>query len=116
MEQPIMNTFKHQPIICGTDFSEQAQHAANVAGTLAKRLRTRFVLVRGVDERGEIPPKYWPQLVGQDRPQLEAEITRLRTFGLEPESQLVGGALGEGIARYAAKAEAALLVVGSSGK
>ena len=73
-----MNQPNARPIICGTDFSEPAQNAANVAVTLAQRIGTRLVLVHGVDERGEIPRHYWPRCMAEDRPHLTAEAARLR--------------------------------------
>ena len=111
-----MKTPLLQPIICGTDFSDQAQQAANVAGALAKRMGTRLSLVRGVDERGEIPPQYWPRLMDDDRTPLGAECARLRALGFDVESGLAGGALSDGVAFWAEKAKGRLIVVGSSGK
>ena len=40
-----MKNTTSQPIICGTDFSENARQAANVAAALATRLSAPLVLV-----------------------------------------------------------------------
>lgn len=42
-----MNQPHLRPIICGTDFSEPAEHAANVAAALAKRLGTHLLICIG---------------------------------------------------------------------
>jgi nucleotide-binding universal stress UspA family protein len=65
-----MDTTQHRPIVCGTDFSEPAKHAANVAAALAKRVEAPILLVHGVDERGEIPNHYWPTFIEAARPHL----------------------------------------------
>lgn len=111
-----MNQPNARPIICGTDFSEPAQNAANVAVMLAKRLGTRLVLVHGVDERGEIPPPYWPRFMAEDRPHLTAEAARLRELGADVQEELVGGVPDEGVAKSAEQAGARLIVLGSGGK
>ncbi len=110
-----MNQPNARPIICGTDFSKPAQHAANVAAALAKRLGTHLLLVHGIDERGEIPYHHWPRLVATDRPRLTCEADRLRTSGLTVEERLLGGVPDDGVVRCAEKADARMIVVASSG-
>ncbi|MDB6155277.1 MAG: Universal stress protein [Chthoniobacteraceae bacterium] len=105
-----------RPILCGTDFSEPAQHAANVAVALAKRLNSCLVLAHGVDERGEIPRHYWPRFMAADRPQLKTEAARLCQLGAEVTQELVGGVPDEGVVKCADKAHARLIVLGSGGK
>ena len=111
-----MNQPNARPIICGTDFSEPAQYAANVAVMLAKRLGTRLVLVHGIDERGEIPRHYWPRCMAEDRPHLTAEAARLRELGVDVQEELAGGVPDEGVAKCAEKAHARLIVLGAGGK
>ena len=111
-----MNQPNARPIICGTDFSEPAQHAANVAAALAKRLGTHLLLVHGIDERGEIPYHHWPRLFAIDRPRLTCEADRLRTSGLTVEERLLGGVPDDGVVRCAEKADARMIVVASSGR
>ncbi len=110
-----MNQSIVRPIMCGTDFSESAQHAANVAAALTKRLGTHLVLVHGIDERGEIPAHHWPRLIATDRPRLTCEGERLRATGAMVEERLVGGVPDDGVARCAEKADARMIVVASSG-
>ena len=98
-----MNQPNARPIICGIDFSEPAQYAANVAVPLAKRLGTRLVLVHGVDERGEIPRHYWPRCMAEDRPHLTAEAARLRELDVDVQEDLAGGVPDEGVAKSVAR-------------
>ncbi len=110
-----MNQPKSRPIVCGTDFSEPAQHAANVAAALAKRIGTNLLLVHGIDERGEIPEHHWRRFIAEDRPHLAAEAKRLRTSGVTVEERLAGGVPDDGVARCAEKVDGRLIVVASSG-
>ena len=111
-----MNQPNARPIICGTDFSEPAQHAADVAAALSKRLGTHLLLVHGIDERGEIPYRHWPRLFAIDGPRLTSEAGRLRMSGLTVEERLVGGVPDDGVVRRAEKADARMIVVASSGR
>jgi len=110
-----MNASTARPVICGTDFSEPAAQAANVAAALAKRLRAPLLLVHGIDERGEIPAHHWPRLIAEDRPRLTSEADRLRASGANVEERLVGGVPEDGVARCAEKADAQMIVVAASG-
>jgi nucleotide-binding universal stress UspA family protein len=111
-----VKTSDARPIFCGTDFSEPAQHAANAAAALAKRIGTPLVLVHGADERGEIPKQYWPALIDEQRPHLAAEAARLRARGADVQEKLTGGVPEEGVAHDAEHAQARLIVLGSGGK
>jgi nucleotide-binding universal stress UspA family protein len=104
------------PIVCGTDYSIPAQRAADVAAALAKRLGTSLVLVHGIDERGEIPRRYWRALIDEAQPRLAVEATRLREFGIEVKQICSGGAPDEGVARCAEEMNARFIVLGSNGK
>ena len=110
-----MNLSDVRPIVCGTDFSDTAQHAANVAAELANRLGTKLLLVHGIDERGEFPAHYWPRMIAEDQPRLIAEAERLRKTGATVEEKVVGAVPDGGVARYAEKADARMIVVASSG-
>ena len=111
-----MKTQTTQPIVCGTDFSEHAQQAGNVAAAIAKQLRAPLLLVHGVDERGDIPRFYWPRITADDRPELETEAKRLRELGAAVQEEMTGGVPEEGVAKSAEKAGARLIVLGSAGK
>lgn len=104
-----------RPIICGTDFSDQAVQAATVAAALAQRLSVPLVLVHGIDERGEIPAYYWPGFAETIRPKLSAEAERLRRLGALVEEKLTGGVPGDGVAKCAEQADARMIVLASSG-
>jgi len=114
-KETTMNQPDLRPIICGTDFSEPAQSAANVASVLAERLGTHLLLVHGVDERGDFPQTYWPRFMAEARPRLGEEGGRLRQTGAEVREEVTTGICDEGVARFAERADAQLIVVGASG-
>ena len=103
-----------RPIVCGTDFSRTAEQAANVAADLAARLGTTLLLVHGVDERGEFPQVYGPRFA-EARPHLDKEEARLRRLGADVRGDVTIGVLDGGVARFAERADARLIVVGASG-
>lgn len=104
-----------RPVICGTDFSEASQHAANAAAAIAMRLGAPLKLVHGVDERGEIPPSYWPTMKQKAQGQLHEEAVRVGALGASVEEILAGGVPDDGVANCAERADARLIVIGSSG-
>ncbi len=110
-----MNTTETKPILCGTDFSENAAQAATVADALARRLKAPFILARSADERGEFPEHLRPRLMNDDRPRLAKQAERLRSLGLTFEEKLLRGVPDDGVAQFAAQAGARLVVVGASG-
>ncbi len=110
-----MNDHQQRPILCGTDFSEAAARAGNVAAALASRLDAPLLLVHGVDERGEIPASFWPSMMETWRPQLREEAARLRALGARVEETMAGGVPEEGVARCAERAEARLIVLAAFG-
>src|SRR5215207_8213054 len=67
-------------IVCGTDFSQQAAQAVEVAAALAKRLDEPLVLVHAVDKesRTELPVELRDSLCLFERAQLYEELERLR--------------------------------------
>ena len=103
-----------RPIVCGTDFSRSAEQAANVAADLAARLGTTLLLVHGVDERGEFPQVYGPRFA-EARSHLDKEEARLRRLGADVRGDVTIGVLDGGLARFAERADARLIVVGASG-
>ena len=109
-----MNTTEIHPIVCGTDFSENADKAAAVADALARRLGIPFILAHSVDERGEFPENMHTRLTNEDRPRLAEHATRLRGVGLSFEEKLLRGLPDDGVAQFAAQTGARLVVVGAS--
>ena len=110
-----MNTTESKPIICGTDFSESAAQAATVADALARHLGAPLKLVHSADERGEFPDHWQTRLMNDHRPRMAKETAHLRSLGLTFEDELLRGAPDEGVANFAARARARLVVVGASG-
>lgn len=110
-----MSTKTPRPIVCGTDFSEGAGDAAKVAAALSQRWHAPLLLVRSADERGEMPQHIRPRLMNDDRPRLAEEAARLRALGLVFEEKLLRGVPDDGVAKFAEKANAQLVVVGASG-
>ncbi|HEY5895588.1 MAG TPA: universal stress protein [Chthoniobacterales bacterium] len=110
-----MTPHHQRPIVCGTDFSEPAKQAANVAAALAIRLDAPLMLVHGVDERGEIPPLYWPSLMDAARTQLIEEAARLRHLGVRVQEALAGGAPDDGVASRAELVDARFIMLAAAG-
>ena len=109
-----MKTNETQPIVCGTDFSENADKAAAVADALARHLGAPCILAHSVDERGEFPDHLRTRLMNEDRPRLAEHAGRLRERGLTLEEKLLRGVPDDGVASFAAQAGARLVVVGAS--
>ncbi len=103
------------PVVCGTDFSAGAAQAALVAGALAERGKRRLIVVHSVDERGQFPPGVRHRLVEEGAPRLAREAVRLRARGLVFEEKLLSGLPDDGVAAFAAKVNASLVVVSASG-
>ena len=104
-----------RPVVCGTDFSRSAEQAANVAADLAARLGTTLLLVHGMDERGKLPKAYGPRFAEEARSHLEKEEARLRRLGADVRGEITTSVLDRGVARFAERADARLIVVGASG-
>ena len=109
-----MKITESSPIVCGTDFSENADQAATVADALARRLGAPCILAHSVDERGEFPDNVRQRLMNEDRPRLAEHAERLRARGLVFEEKLLRGVPDDGVAHFAAQSSARLVVVGAS--
>ncbi len=93
------------PIICGTDFSDNARQAANVAAALAKRLGLPLRLVHA----SVIP--HSPLTVEH----LRNEAQRLQEAGAELTAEVIEGEADQVLAQVAQQHAACLLVVASLG-
>ena len=104
------------PIICGTDFSENARQAANVAAALATRLSAPLVLVHaaGLLNQGSTSEAY-DAVIASFRKRLHEEAEHLRGLGATVEETLSAGAPDEMLAQLAQQRQARLLVVSSLG-
>ena len=100
-----MTTFQSQPIICGTDFSENSRKAADVAAALAKRLDLPLHLVHA--SAIPHPPRA--------EEQLRAEAQRLRDAGSDLTAEVIEGEADEVLTLAARQHGARLLVVSSLG-
>jgi nucleotide-binding universal stress UspA family protein len=100
------------PIICVTEFAEHTLTAAQAAAAFARRWEERIVLVRSVDEREQFPLPLRSHLVPQDWQRLSAEAQELRRRGFDFEEEVVRGMPEDGIASFAWKSRARLIVVG----
>jgi nucleotide-binding universal stress UspA family protein len=99
-----MTNAKSLPIICGTDFSENALAAADVAAALAKRLGSPLLLVHA---------SAIPRELAEER--LSAEAQRLRDAGIDLTSEVIEGDADEVLVQAARQHGARLLVVSSLG-
>ena len=104
------------PIVCGTDFSEMAGHAASVAATLAAATGNPLHLVHALDlwpEEVREQPGHPLVLWGESR--LAREAARLRLLGADVLVHLVPGAAEDVLRGAAHDAGASLIVVGALG-
>ncbi len=112
-----MKTNETSPILCGTDFSENAKQAANVAAALAIRLSTPLLLAHA---RGPLihasTPDIDDALVYSLRERLQEEAGRLRGLGATVEEKLLEGVPDEALVQLARQRQAQLLVVSSLGR
>ena len=111
-----MKTTNSQPIICGTDFSENATKASNVAAALATRLGTPLLLVhaQGTLILGSTPVVY-SAVTASLRERLHEEAERLRGLGATVEEILSTGAPDEALGQLGEQRQARLVVVSSLG-
>jgi nucleotide-binding universal stress UspA family protein len=111
-----MKNTTSQPIICGTDSSENARQAANVAAALATRLSVPLVLVHatGLLIQGSTPEAN-DAVIASFRERLHEEAERLRGLGATVEETVSAGAPDEVLVQLARQRQARLLVVSSLG-
>lgn len=103
-------------IVCGTDFSEMAAHAATVAGCLAARAGQPLHLVHALDllpEVAEEQPGH--PLVLWAEGQLAREAERLRGLGVDVRPSFVAGPAEKVLLAAARDASASAIVVGAVG-
>lgn len=105
-------------IVCGTDFSEQAAQAVEVAASLAKRLNEPVVLVHAVDKdsRTALPADLRDSLCLFERSQLHEELERLRAARVEVMESFSVGKPDAVLVEAVQVQRARLLVVSSHGR
>lgn len=114
-----MKTNEPMPIICGTDFSENAGKAATAAATLAVLSGTPLVLVHVADEFNTLSSERADRdaLLKPVREQIRSEAARLRAVGAIVDEQLLTGSVAErAIREFTERNPAGLLVVSSVSK
>jgi len=114
-----MNTHETKPILCGTDFSENATQAANAAAALAVRAGQPLLLVHVADEFGGHAgsKESLAAFLRPLRKHLRAEAARLRQAGAEVEVKLLDGSVPEkAIEELAGTQRPSLVVVSSVSK
>ena len=106
-----------RPIICGTDFSETAVEAVDIAAELARRLGVKLQLVHVEEFQGvaTFDAVLFEQLISQSRKELEREVERLRKLETDVEEKLVSGSAFEELVNIATAAKAQFIVVGAVG-
>ena len=102
-----------KPILCVTEFDDLTVEAAKVAAAFARRLGERVVLVRSVDEREQFSFHLRSRLLQHDWRRLAREAQQLRQRGFDFDEKVVLGMPEEGIAGFAWRTAASLIVVGS---
>lgn len=108
-----------QRVLCATDFSPNARRAAEVAGAIAKRLRTTLVLVHVADEPHALGEntRDFRRAMRRAKSRLAAEAKRLDPDGIALEQVLLHGRWAEEeIGEYVAKCPPRLVVVSSVSK
>ena len=105
------------PIVCGTDFSATATEAVDIAAAMARRLKTRLVLVH-VDESygmAAVDSRLFEAAVAHGRPELNRMADRLRGLGTDIDERLLCGSAFDKLVSAAAEAKGRLIVVGAVG-
>ena len=105
------------PIVCGTDFSATAAEAMEVAAALARRLKTKLLLVHVEQLRSSLvsDPVIIESAGLRMRCELDREVQRLRDFGVEVEEKNLVGSAFDQLVATATIAKARLMVVGAVG-
>lgn len=108
-----------RPILCGTDFSDNAAHASATAAALARRWERPLVLLHVTDEfnaHAQTPEQLDALLRAADE-RLQSEAVRLAAGGAEVRGEVLHGAVAErAILDFVEAHPPALLVVSAVSK
>lgn len=111
-----MNIPTLHPVVCGTDLSENAKQAANVAAALAKCLGVPLHLVHA---GGLLLERTLQEICDLQRASIQnllhIEAERLRALGTKVEETIVDGAPEKVLAQFAQERQAGLVIVASLG-
>lgn len=106
-----------RPIACGTDFSATATEAVDIAAAMARRLKTRLVLVH-IDEfygMAGVDSRLFEAAVAHGRPELNRMADRLRGLGIDVDEKVLCGSAFDKLVTVATESRARLIVVGAVG-
>ena len=105
-------------VVCGTDFSQHAAEAADVAAALAARLNEPLALIHVMEAtRYELLSKeLFDNLRDRRQARLKQEAERLRKSGVKVEEELLTGSPSTVLADFAGGSKAGLIVVSSLGQ
>lgn len=104
-------------LLCATDLSDHARHAARVAAALAKGRGSRVMLLHVVDHVGAEQTVANAALMEPIRHQVEALASDLRAeFGVDVDVSVIAGFADEAVVAQAAHHQVELVVVGSLGR
>ncbi len=105
-------------IVCGTDFSQQAEQAVEAAAALARRLNEPLVLVHAVDNesRQTLPTDVSDSLCVFERMQLHDALERLRASNVDVIESFRSGRPEDVLLEVVTAKSARLLVVSSHGR
>jgi len=106
-----------RPILCGTDFSENAKEATDVAAAMAKKLGVKLLLAHVEEFRGLAmsDPGMFEAVIAEKRTELARETERVRSAGTVVEELFLSGSVFEELVSAATHAKARLLIVGAVG-
>lgn len=102
------------PIICVTEFTALTREALRTADALAKRAGENVLLVHSVDEREQFAFNLRSRLLESDERRLATEAQELRNLGFAFEEVLLRGMPEDGVAGFAWRVRARLIVTGST--
>lgn len=106
-----------RPIVCGTDFSAAAVEAVDIAAAMARRLKTRLVLVHVDQLQGSLAsdPFVLEAATLQRRHELHREAQRLSDLGTKVKEKFTSGSAFDELVSAATGAKGRLIVVGAIG-
>jgi len=108
---------KGRPIVCGTDFSDAASEAVDIAAAMTRQLGTKLVLVHVEEFCGvaAVDPTLFDSAVSQSRGKLDRTVRRLRALGTDVDANFLSGSAFDQLVAATTEAKARLIVVGAVG-
>lgn len=109
---------KELSIICGTDFSEPAAQAVDVAAAIARRSGAKLVLLHAAEHAGVIaePPEAGQAFITVQSRQLHEAAETLRSLGTRVEEAFAFGPADKALVEMAAERQARMIVTAAVGR